>query len=192
MNREENGVSATLPQALTYFSSSSSTAADHRWWLLRPRHERTVGRVRDGARQAALLGRLWQNDLRHRLRLQEPLAGLRGHKERTHQEGKGPEYWMMRRWPNWQEPGFGFSLSEFGARAGNWELLAIPGRVVVVGQIDFQAIQLSRLYLKEEELRVCAHNREGEWRRVECACVSMFWGRGIRRSPVGILFLEPI
>lgn len=150
MNREGNGVSATLPQALTYFSSSSSTAADHWWWLLRPRHERTAGRVWDGARQAALLGRLRQNDLRHRLRLQEPLAGLRGHKERTHQEGKGPEYWTMQRWPR-----FGFSLSEFGARAGNWELLAIPGRIVVVGQIDFQAIQLSRRYLKEEELRVC-------------------------------------
>lgn len=43
--------------------------------------------------------------------------------------------------------------SEQGLGIG--ELLAIPGRVVVVGQIDFQAIQLSRLYLKEEEQRVC-------------------------------------
>lgn len=56
----------------------------------------------------------------------------------------------------------GCSLLECGVRAGNWELPAIPGRIVVVGQIDFQGIQLSQLYLQAEAVHVCMHKVEGE------------------------------
>lgn len=59
------------------------------------------------------------------------------------------------------------------------ELLAIPGRVVVVGQIDFQAIQLSRLYLKEEELHVyvCITERESEGELSVHVCLCFEEGR---------------
>lgn len=88
----KNEPSTTFPAISQLFPALSSppvsAAFDHRRRLLRPRHERAAGRVRDGAREAALLGRLRQNDLRHRLRLQEPLAGLRGHEKWTREEGK--------------------------------------------------------------------------------------------------------
>lgn len=71
-----------------------TAAPDHWRWLLWPWHECAIGCVRDGPRQASLHWRLWQNDLGHCLRLQEPLPGLCRDKERTTKEGKALKLWM--------------------------------------------------------------------------------------------------
>lgn len=68
--------------------------------------------------------------------------------------------------------------------------------MVVVRQIDFQANQLSRLYLQEAEVYVCMEDRESEkrkcvWREFQFVCVCVFEEGGIRRAPEGVLFLEP-
>lgn len=132
------------------------TAFDHWWWLLWPWHECTTGRVWDGSRQACLFWCYWQNDVCHRLRLQEPLTGLRGYKEWKNQEGK--EIFLIKhaRLIQWKLP-FGFPARLWDKA---WELGMLDQRmIVVVRQIDFQANQLSWLHLQQGG--VCVHQGGG-------------------------------
>lgn len=132
----------------------SSAALDHRRRLLWPGHERAAGRVRDGARHPAVLGRRGQDVLRHRLRLQEPLAGLRGDEKRTREEGEERKRGRCAadiRFLCWDVE------NELGIRDRR-----IRGKIVVVRQIDFQANQLSRLDPPEDEVCVCVHERDRE------------------------------
>lgn len=146
----------------------STAALDHRWWLLWPRHECTVGRVWDGAWQASLLRRRWQNDLCHCVCVQEPLAGLRGHKKRTSQEGKEQEYRMKSSRYCWIDGGrFGFSLLKCGGRAGNWGLL--DWRKDSSSKADWLSGKSAESAAFAGGKRcVCVHGIKGEWKEEVC------------------------
>lgn len=61
-----------------------SFLAPHHWWqLLRSGYERPARRLRDGTWDSPILRVQGQDDVRYRLRVQEPLSGFCGHKRWT-------------------------------------------------------------------------------------------------------------